>query len=307
MKKLFTILVIIFCTLLKLDVAYDNPLPKVMVVISDKSISKYNEAARGFVESIPYDPQVVEIGVFSKKKIKSIRKMIKKNRPDLLYCIGSKAMDTICMDFPKIPSVFSSAINWQKFKLPEKANGIAAKVSVEMQITLFRFIFPSIKRIGVIYSPKYNEEWFLNAKQTAASLGVDLSGAEFYKSDSIEKTVQDLVPAVDSLWLIPDPLVITRKSIPGIFSYFENVKKPVFAYSEAFIGSGAMLAVSDDSATIGRQAAGIALDILDGRKLTNKVQNPAGSHITLNLGKANEYKLEVNRVALGSINRIIRE
>ena len=112
---------------------------------------------------------------------------------------------------------------------------------------------------------------------------------------------------VDSLWLIPDPLVITRKSIPGIFSYFENAKKPVFAYSDAFISSGAMLAVSDDSVTIGRQAAGIAVDILEGRKLTNKVQNPAGSHIALNLGKANEYKLEVNRAALGSINRIIRK
>ena len=167
MKKLFTILVITCtCTLLKLDLAYDSPLSKVMVVISDKSISKYNDAAKGFVESIPFDPEVVEIGVLSKKKITSIRKMIKKKRPDLLYCIGSKAMDTICMDFPKIPFVFSSAINWEKFKLPEKANGIAAKVSVEMQITLFRFIFPSIRRIGVIYSPKYNKEWFIKAKQT---------------------------------------------------------------------------------------------------------------------------------------------
>lgn len=307
MKKLSAIFIILTYALLKVDVAYDNPLPKVMVVISDKSISKYNEAAKGFVESIPFDPEVVEIGVLSKKKIKSYRRMIKMNRPDLLYCIGSKAMDTICMDFPKIPFVFSSAINWQKFKLPKKANGIAAKVSAEMQITLFRFIFPSIRRIGVIYSPEYNKEWFIKAKQTAASLGVDLAGTEFYKFDSIEKTVQDLVSTVDSLWLIPDPLVITRKSIPRIFSYFKNAKKPVFAYSEAFIGSGAMLAVSDDSVTIGRQAAGIALDILEGRKLTNKVQNPAGSHITLNLGKAKEYKLEVNRAALGSINRIIKK
>lgn len=305
MKNLYKIFLILICVLLKADLAFNSSPPKVMVVTSDRSISKYHMVANSFVNNFPFAVDVEDVGILSDKKVRQIREAIKSKNPELIYCIGSKALIAACKAFPNIPFVFSSTINWQRFDLPETGRGIAAEISVDMQITLFRFIFPSVKRVGVIYNPKFNKEWFEGAKQTADSLGVVLVGIEYNKSDSMDKIVQNLISKVDSLWLIPDPAVITRKSISLIFPYFENEKKPVFAYSDVFINEGAILTISVDDATIGRQAAVLALDILEGRQPMDKVQNPAGSFISLNLARANAYKLEVNRAALGSINRII--
>lgn len=305
MKQLFRIFLIFIFVLLKADLSFDGPSPKLMIVTSDQSVTKYSDVAVSFIDNLSFIPDVEDLGGLSKEKARQIRKIIKKKNPDLLYCIGSKALLIACKASGKTPFIFSSAINWQRFDLPKKAMGIAAEVAVEMQLTLFRYIFPSVNRIGVIYNPKFNKEWFENAKQIADSLGIVLEGTEYNKSDSMNKTVHNLTSKVDSLWLVPDPVVITRKSLSLIFSHFKNEKKPVFAYSEAFIGEGAILAISVDSATIGRQAAALAMDVLEGRLPMDKVQSPAGSFITLNLARAEAFGLEVNRAALGSINRII--
>ena len=45
--------------------------------------------------------------------------------------------------------------------------------------------------------------------------------------------------------------------------------------------------------------------LYDFDKLNNKVQLPAGSHIILNLKKANEYGLKCGVMALSVANRII--
>ncbi|MBC8460123.1 MAG: hypothetical protein H8D67_19220, partial [Deltaproteobacteria bacterium] len=81
--------------------------------------------------------------------------------------------------------------------------------------------------------------------------------------------------------------------------------KPILSYHDAFAEYGAVLIVSVDNPTTGRQAAAISREVLSGDVVKKKVQLPAGSHIILNLRKANKYGLKYGEMALSVVNQII--
>jgi putative ABC transport system substrate-binding protein len=91
-----------------------------------------------------------------------------------------------------------------------------------------------------------------------------------------------------------------------VFKACYNKKVPVFTYQDVFTEYGAVLIISVDDATIGRQSARMSNELLAGGTMAEQVQYPAGSHIILNLKKAKEFGLSYNEQALGVINQIIK-
>ena len=85
----------------------------------------------------------------------------------------------------------------------------------------------------------------------------------------------------------------------------DEMEKPVFSYDSAFASYGAVLMISADFPTIGRQAGSLAEEILANSQVDEKFQPPAGSSITLNLKKVEKYGISFNRDALDSVNEII--
>ena len=115
-----------------------------------------------------------------------------------------------------------------------------------------------------------------------------------------------MIPKVDALWLISDPMIITDKeNIKKVFKACETKELPVFSYHDIFVECGAVLIVSVDNPTIGRQSAGIASEVLSVGKMDENVQYPAGSHIILNLKKAKEYGIPYKEEALSAVNQIV--
>jgi len=96
-----------------------------------------------------------------------------------------------------------------------------------------------------------------------------------------------------------------KKMLMEVFKKCDVRKVPVLSYHDVFTDYGAILIVSVDNPTIGRQAAGIAKEVLSVGKVEEKTQYPAGSHIILNLKKLKECGLSYNEEALGSVNQII--
>ena len=122
----------------------------------------------------------------------------------------------------------------------------------------------------------------------------------------IVPSVEKLLPDINAFWLIPDPVIMGNKdNLVELLETCDKEKVPVFSYHEALEKYGVTLIVSVDEPTIGRQAAGIALELLRGEKVGEKVQFPAGSHIILNLKKVSEYGLQYNENSLSAVNQII--
>ncbi len=109
------------------------------------------------------------------------------------------------------------------------------------------------------------------------------------------------------MWLISDPVVLANeKSAIELFRVSDAKMKPVFAYDDVYVDLGAVLTITADIPTMGVQAAKLAEDVLSDREqIADRVESPAGSHITLNVGRLQRYRLNLNRQALGSVNRVI--
>lgn len=279
--------------------------PKIMVINSNAAVEKYRIAQEEFTKSISTPVVEIDLGA-TKLKLREIEDLLYDEYPDLVYCIGSKAYLLANKFISDRKIVFSSILNWRRLPLAPKTYGISSELNPEMQITLYRYIFPELKRIGVLYSRKYNKQWFNEAQSVAKEMGVEIIGRSVSKKRDVIPELKGLLKEVDALWLISDPVVMSdKKSLVEVFKLCDLNKKPILSYHNSFAEHGAVLIVSVDIPTTGRQAAAISLEVLSDDVVKKKVQLPAGSHITLNLKKANEYGLKHSEMALGVVNRII--
>ena len=279
--------------------------PKIMVINSNAAVDRYKIAQEEFTKTI--STPVVEMDLGDKKlKLGEIEDFLYDEYPDLVYCIGTKAYLLASKFISERNIVFSSILNWHRLPLSQKTYGVSSELNPEMQITLYRYIFPGLNRIGVLYSPKYNKHWFKEAQTAGKEMGVEIIGRPLSKRRDILPELSRLFKGIDALWLISDPVVMSDKEcLKEVFKQCDTNKIPVLSYHNAFVEYGAMVIVSVDNPTTGRQAAAISREVLSKDVVKKKVQLPAGSHIFLNLKKANEYGLKYREMALSNVNRII--
>ncbi|MFC2140380.1 ABC transporter substrate-binding protein [Candidatus Auribacterota bacterium] len=279
---------------------------KILLLNSDSSIEKYFSVQTVFKKKIK--DLVIEVNLAARQiNENKIKKIISKQKPEVIYCIGSKAYIVANKLAKNKKLIFSSLINWRRFPKGKNTYGIANELSADMQLMLYRYLFPNLKNIGLLYSEAYNEEWVKAMVLGAKDVGFNIVKKTVKKSAEIETALEELLPNIEALWLISDPIIISDiESVKKIFKRCDLKNKPVFAYNKAFSDYGATLIISADIPTIGRQAAGLAKKLFKNKKISKKVQDPAGSYITLNLKKVNQYQLELNSESLGSVNEIIR-
>ena len=279
--------------------------PKIMVINSNAAVDKYKIAQEEFTKSIPTPVMKLDLGD-KKLKLQDIEDFLYDEYPDLVYCIGTKAYLLANKFISDRNIVFSSILNWHRLPLATKTYGVSSEFNPEMQLTLYRYIFPGLKKIGVLYSNKYNKQWFNEAQKAAKEMGVEIIGKSLSKRREILPELSELLKEMDALWLISDPVIISdKKTLIEVFKLCDLNKKPILSYHSAFAEHGAVLVVSVDIPTTGRQAAAMSLEVLSDDVVKKKVQLPAGSHIILNLRKANEYGLKYGETALSVVNRII--
>jgi putative ABC transport system substrate-binding protein len=283
--------------------------PKILLINSDTSVEKYRESQEEFTKAISRPVLEVNLGD-EKSELSEIEELIYDEDPDIIYAIGTKAYLIANKYAKKKHIVFSSIINWLRLPTIETTYGVSNELHVGQEITLFRLFFPNVQKIGVLYSKKYTEEWFKNAtdeakEMKAMGVEIEIMGRSISQTKQVIPTLKKLLEKVDAFWLISDPeLMSTKEDLLNILKECDARKVPVFSYHEAFADFGAILIVSADNLTIGRQAAGIVREILSGNKLEEKVQFPAGSRIIFNLTKVKEYGLQYNEDAIGFANEV---
>jgi len=285
---------------------YAGSQDKIIILNSDTSVEKYSYVQAEFKSGAGTVEARIDLGNKWRNEPK-IKKEILKIAPDIIYCIGSGAFKFASELTVNADLVFSMVINWQRLPIGENVYGISNEFPHGMQLTTYRYFFPDINKIGVLYSKAYNKEWFEIAVKSAKDSGIEIIGEPVRKSKEVKKSLKKLLANVDAIMLIPDPTVLKNvESVNTIFKQSEAAKKPVFAYNKVFTNFGAVLVVAPDIKTTGNQAGNLVNDLLAGHKIEKRIQYPAGSHIILNLKKVDEYGINLNENALDSVNEIIR-
>ena len=288
------------------NTSYPDTTENVLIINSDISIKNYSLAHTGFKSVIPNPKGEINLGNKWKEKSET-EKIIREASPAIIYCIGIKAYLFAQEVTNDATVIFSSIINWRRLTIKENTYGISSELLPSMQLTMYRYLFPKTNKIGVLYSKEYNEEWMQQAREDAKDIGISLVGIPINKKTNIASALKKLLKNVDAIWLTSDPVVLSKTdAVTNIFQQCNAANIPVFTYSEAFIDAGATLVISADIPTTGKQAARLTLDLLSRQEKIEKVNTPAGSHISINLKKVEENKLMLNAEALDSVNQIIQ-
>lgn len=280
------------------------PDAKVLIVNSNGAVKKYAAVEDSFQANL--GKPTARLDMAGEGGSPDALEKLRNSGAALVYAIGSNAYQWASQNAEQ-PVVFSSVINWRRQRLRDNAYGIANELPSGMPLSMFRYLFPEVRTVGVLYSETFNKEWLAEAVAAAADVHIELIGEKVQATSDVSDALEKLLPRVDALWLISDPVVLaTEKSAIELFRQSDGKKKPVFAYDDVYVDLGAVLTITADIPTMGIQAAKLAEDVLAAREnIQEKVQSPAGSYITLNLGRLQRYGVHLNRQALGSVNRII--
>lgn len=287
-----------------IDPAKAESLNGIAVINSDSAVKHYALAQKAFTERLLSD---IKINVsLADQSADAVMDQMRRTNPRFIYAIGSKAYLLAQEMAEDRTLVFSSVLNWQRLPMSKNVYGVSNELPSGMQLMTYRYLFPELKKIGMLYSERFNKEWIGDVLINAKDVGIEIVGLPITETSELTPALQKLLPQIDAFWLISDPVVLSdRESVLAIFKLGEVQKKPVIAYSDIFIQLGATLSLSADIATMGMQAAAMVNELQQDKEISPRVVEPAGSHIILNMRKVKEYGLQLNQEALGSVNQII--
>ncbi len=134
------------------------------------------------------------------------------------------------------------------------------------RLELVRAIWPRAHNLGAVFgvgmAPSQTQAE-LNSSASAA--GMRLVSANLGSSDELFNALKELLPNVDVLLLLPDPLVVNRNSIQNLMLSTYRQRVPAIAYSRDLVDAGALAAVYSTPQQIGTQLAEIVQRMLGGR------------------------------------------
>ena len=305
--------IINFCKVLILLTAFWSAIgfaqsSKVLIVNSDNTVYRYENIATEFKKVLQQNTyQWAEFNLNGHANAEvELKQLIQQENPALIYCIGTKAYSLVRNYAPHKKLLFSAVINWRRLDIDEYTYGVANELSSAQEISLLRYFFPTIKTIGLLYNDKFSREYVENIKKDALALNINIINQPINEMQEVNEALNELMPKIDMFWIISDPIVLSSKeSVQQIFQTAQQQKKPVYAYSDVYIEQGAVLTVSADIATIGRQSAGLAMMMDKDKVPAGTVQSPAGSTVTLNKCRLDALQLKFNQDALDSVNKIV--
>jgi putative ABC transport system substrate-binding protein len=279
---------------------------KAAVLISRKILPYM--AATEALSSVLSTETAIEVEIFflekfSRKGSGLLKERLEKGGFSLVVVVGPEAARFCQKQFPepKLPIVYSMVLNPDEILKPGSAIcGVPLSIPVKLQLNRISMALPSVKRIGLIYDPFYNTDFFSEAKQQGLTVNIEIVPLKVSSKKEIPKVLKNSLNHVDCLWLIPDRTVISESIIQYIIKEALLKEKPVIGYNRFFYESGAVLTFIFDYHELGQQTAGIVKDVI----LNGLCRNiPASFHTWVNVRVAEKIGLTVDLNASSVIEK----
>ncbi|MBF0232814.1 MAG: hypothetical protein HQK62_03455 [Desulfamplus sp.] len=133
--------------------------------------------------------------------------------------------------------------------------GISLNLFSEETIAKIKKVFPSVKKMGILFDPDNNSEWFQNAKNQGLFNEINSVPIYIKEQHDVNRLHQNENSDVDALLFIPDKTVTSPTIISHIIKQSIARRIPVIGYNSFFHKSGAALSFILDYRIIGMQMA----------------------------------------------------
>lgn len=133
----------------------------------------------------------------------------------------------------------------------------------ERQAALIRLALPNVRRVGVLLST--DQAGLVPELESALQANkLTLAAALLPADGRLLATMEGMLPGVDLLLAVADPLVFSRSTAQSLFLTSYRYRTPVLGYSRSMTRAGALLSLHASPAQIGQQTAETAIAALQG-------------------------------------------
>jgi len=269
-----------------------------IAVLMSSDAAAYQEALLGFREAVPN--RSVKVQLLTNRvedrenQLKIIRSVIE---PDIIYVIGTPALQALVGKITHIPIVHAMVFNPQPGTITDgkKITGVSMIPASAETMALIKELNPKIHRVGVMYDPARSSALYAQAQSAAQKAKIQLVGRKIQSPGEIAAALKAFINEVDLLWLWPDERFLANDILQRIFLFSFEHKIPVLGLSELQTERGALLSLSYGSAKdMGKQAAELVNRILE-QKMESlaPLAMPRKFKLTVNLKTARKLDIEV--------------
>ncbi|MCP4653295.1 MAG: hypothetical protein GY858_07950 [Candidatus Omnitrophica bacterium] len=238
--------------------------------ISNAKIPTFTEAVDTAKKYLLTSGYGITADIYDYKDPEFLNKL-KAKKYDVICPVGTNATRKVKNAITDTPIVFTMILGAVKSKIisnlgPSGQNitGASLDIAAKPQLELFKRIAPSIKKVGVMYSPG-SAAMIADAKKIASSLGIEIVAVEVAVSTQVPKTLRTLVGKIDSLWIMTDSKVCTKDTLPLILNFTLKNKIPAIGFTPYLVKAGALVSYTYDYKDVGKQTGELIGKVLDGK------------------------------------------
>ncbi|MEE9614808.1 MAG: ABC transporter substrate binding protein [Thermodesulfobacteriota bacterium] len=285
-----------------------------ITAIKSLDIKPYRSAITGFKSTV--SAKVTEYVIRHKNSKGETEEelifLIRDGESELIFTLGTDALDLIQKEFHDIPVVFTFVLNpngvmgrdWDSSR--SNFHGISMNVPPDKQLDVLKKVMPGVKRVGVVYDPSKTKELIDTALKAAEELGLHLVANKVSTGTEAIDAVNLMAGRVDALWMVPDTTVTTPASIDYMLRFSKKRSIPIIGISEKYVKNGALFALSFDSEDVGRQAGEIAEVLLSGKKLggATRLYSPRTLKLSINIATAKNMGIRIPKKLVRTADRV---
>jgi putative ABC transport system substrate-binding protein len=182
--------------------------------------------------------------------------------------------------------------------------GVSLQVPVKNQLAAFRMVNPRGVRVGVLYGPDVRP-LVREAQQSAAVVRLTLVEREIASARDVPEALRALLSQkIDALWLPPDPILLADETRRFLMSETLKARLPIYGFSAALVGEGALVSDGPDLASVGGQLAELVQRLAAGEPTTTLGQQVPRAELVINKKIADQLGVEIPVDALRAAARV---
>lgn len=226
--------------------------------------------------------------------------------PPLVLALGAKAAWIAVNELPEVPAIYAMVIEPERYGIGEDIPGVSMDVPPELVLAQLNLMFPDITRLGLLLSEDAQPSWLPAVTRAAGQAGYSLTVQRLDSDQRVRRALGRLRPKIDALWLMPDPSLLTPSGYHTLYTEALRTNLPVLAYSEILVRAGSLMCLAPDYDDVGRLAAGLSRQILDGADpATLGVQPPEAFRVLLNAATREALALPMDPILLDFVDEVV--
>jgi putative ABC transport system substrate-binding protein len=254
-----------------------------------KMIDGIEENAKSAVRSYPIAPGA---------NPGDLSAQLRRNGTKVVIALGRQGLKTASLLDRDMPVIVGGVLT-----VPESENRSLASISLTpdpaLLFTRLKSLLGGVRRVIVIYDPRYNDWLIKLAREAAKAQGLELVAYEARDLATAARLYESAFASSDSrrdaIWLPQDPTTVDEATIlPLVLNESWNRSVPVFSSSFLHVKKGVLFALYPDNLNLGHTLAATAQAVLAGdlhkrgmlplRDVYTAVNIRTASHLGLNIG-----------------------